>query len=97
VSASSAAKGGRVLRALLRDGWAIKRQLGSHRVLAQEGRSDFVFPFHDEEEIGPRALARIAQHTGLQPTTSDPTPSAADDTPGTGRLRNILGGFMKRS
>jgi len=29
--------------------------------------SDFVFAFHNGEEIGPRMLARIARHTGLQP------------------------------
>jgi hypothetical protein len=27
-----------------------------------------VFAFHDEDEIGPRMLARMAKHTGLQPT-----------------------------
>jgi hypothetical protein len=26
-----------------------------------------VFAFHDEQEIGPRMLARIAKHTGLTP------------------------------
>lgn len=31
------------------------------------GWSDFVFAFHDREEIGPRMLARIAKHTGLKP------------------------------
>jgi predicted RNA binding protein YcfA (HicA-like mRNA interferase family) len=57
----------RVLAALLRIGWRIKRQDGSHRVLSRPGWSDFVFAFHDTEEIGPRMLARIAKHTGLQP------------------------------
>jgi hypothetical protein len=33
----------------------------------REGWSDFVFAFHDGEEIGPRMLARIAKHTGLRP------------------------------
>jgi len=28
---------------------------------------DFVFGFHDNEEIGPRMLARIAKRTGLTP------------------------------
>jgi len=57
-----------VLAALLRIGWSIKRQGGgSHRVLARPGWSDFVFAFHDNEEIGPRMLARIAKGTGLQP------------------------------
>ena len=57
----------RVLAALLRIGWNIKRQAGSHRVLAREGWADFIFAFHDGEEIGPRMLARIARHTGLLP------------------------------
>jgi len=28
---------------------------------------DYVFAFHDGDEIGPRMLARIAKHTGLTP------------------------------
>ena len=60
-------KAKRVLSALLRLGWTIKRQSGSHRTLAREGWPDFVFAFHDGEELGPRMLARIARHTGLQP------------------------------
>jgi predicted RNA binding protein YcfA (HicA-like mRNA interferase family) len=56
-----------VLAALLRLGWVVKRQSGSHRVLACEGWSDVVFAFHDSEELGPRMLARIAKHTGLKP------------------------------
>ncbi|HYG34382.1 MAG TPA: type II toxin-antitoxin system HicA family toxin [Clostridia bacterium] len=57
-----------VLAALLRIGWHIKRQSpGSHRVLAREGWTDFVFAFHDGEELGPRMLARIARRTGLRP------------------------------
>jgi len=61
------ARASRVLAALLRIGWSIKRQTGSHKVLAREGSPDFVFAFHDREEIGPRMLARIAKHTGLDP------------------------------
>lgn len=57
-----------VLGALLRIGWTIKRQTGpSHRVLSRSGWLDFIFAFHDREEIGPRMLARIAKHTGLTP------------------------------
>jgi predicted RNA binding protein YcfA (HicA-like mRNA interferase family) len=63
-----AAKSKRVLAALLRIGWTIKRETGgSHRILAREGWPDFVFAFHDSEEIGPRMQARIAKHTGLKP------------------------------
>jgi predicted RNA binding protein YcfA (HicA-like mRNA interferase family) len=57
----------RVLAALLRIGWTLKRQTGSHRVLSRSGSPDFVFAFHDGEEIGPRMLARIAKHTRLRP------------------------------
>jgi predicted RNA binding protein YcfA (HicA-like mRNA interferase family) len=56
-----------VLSALQRIGWSIKRQSGSHRTLSRPGWSDYTFPFHDAEEIGPRMLARIAKHTGLRP------------------------------
>jgi predicted RNA binding protein YcfA (HicA-like mRNA interferase family) len=63
-----AAKAVRVLRALTRIGWKIKRQRsGSHRTLARPGWPDYVFAFHDGEEIGPRMLSRIAKHTGLRP------------------------------
>jgi len=60
-----AARAQRVLGALLRIGWTIKRQSGSHRTLQRPGYPDFVFAFHDGDEIGPRMLARIAKHTGL--------------------------------
>ena len=64
----SAAKATRVLGALLRIGWRVKRQSGSHRTLERGGWPDFVFAFHDNEEIGPRMLVRIAKRTGLTPT-----------------------------
>lgn len=57
----------RVLTALIRIGWRIKRQSGSHRTLARNGWPDFVFAFHDGDEIGPAMLARVARHTGLSP------------------------------
>lgn len=60
-------KARRVLAALLRTGWHVNRQLGSHRILEPEGHADFTFAFHDDEEIGPRMLARIARWTGLTP------------------------------
>jgi predicted RNA binding protein YcfA (HicA-like mRNA interferase family) len=56
-----------VLAALLKIGWSIKRESGSHRVLDRPGWPDVVFAFHDREEIGPRMLARIAKVTGLEP------------------------------
>jgi predicted RNA binding protein YcfA (HicA-like mRNA interferase family) len=57
----------RVLAALLKIGWQLKRQTGSHRTLSREGWPDVVFAFHDREEIGPHMLARIAKRTGLRP------------------------------
>lgn len=58
----------RVLAALLRIGWRVKRESGgSHRVLARVGWPDATWAFHDREEIGPRMLARIAKRTGLRP------------------------------
>lgn len=62
-----AAKSRAVLAALLRIGWTVKRQSGSHRTLQRPGFPDFVFAFHDRDEIGPRMLARMARHTGLSP------------------------------
>ncbi|WP_444843526.1 type II toxin-antitoxin system HicA family toxin [Duganella caerulea] len=56
-----------VFSALLKVGWILKRQSGSHRVLMRAGWPDFVFAFHDSEELGPRILSRIAKHTGLTP------------------------------
>ena len=61
---SSKAK--RVFAALLKLGWRVKRQSSSHRTLSREGWPDYVFAFHDGEELGPRMLARIAKHTGLR-------------------------------
>jgi len=60
-------KARRVYSALLGLGWRLKRQSGSHRTLSRDGWSDFIFAFHDGEEIGPKMLARIAKHTGVKP------------------------------
>jgi predicted RNA binding protein YcfA (HicA-like mRNA interferase family) len=61
-------KTSRVLAALFKIGWRVKRQSGSHRTLSRDGWPDFVFAFHDSEEIGPKMLARIAKKTGLDPS-----------------------------
>jgi len=60
-------KARQVLKALLKIGWVQNRQTGSHRTLKRDGWPDFVFAFHDGEEIGPKMLARIAKKTGLVP------------------------------
>ena len=67
MTAWHSARARRVLSALLRIGWSVKRSTGSHRVLSRPGWPDLVFAFHDRDEIGPRMLARIAKHSGLRP------------------------------
>jgi predicted RNA binding protein YcfA (HicA-like mRNA interferase family) len=68
MSAWPSVKAKRVLAALHSIGWRVKRQTGSHRTLARDGYPDFIFAFHDGEEIGPRMMSRIAKNTGLQPS-----------------------------
>ena len=57
----------KVLAALLRIGWTVKRQSGSHKTLVREGWDPYAWAFHDREELGPRMLARIGKRTGLMP------------------------------
>lgn len=61
------AKAKRVLAALEKIGWQVKRQRGSHRILSRQGWQDYVFAFHDGEEIGSKMKARIVKKTGLKP------------------------------
>jgi len=67
VSRFGAAKARRVLDALRRIGWNVKRQTGSHITLQRDGWPDLTFAFHDAEEIGPKMLERIAKRSGLTP------------------------------
>ena len=61
-------KARKLLRALLKLGWSVKRETGgSHKVLEREGWPDFVFAFHDGVEVGPKMLSRVAKRTGLTP------------------------------
>ena len=60
-------KAKRLLAALERIGWRVKRQTGLHKILERAGWSDVVFAFHDNEEIGPKMLARMAKVTGFKP------------------------------
>lgn len=57
-----------LLLALLKKGWIEKRRSGSHRTLSRPGFPDYTFPFHDGDEIGPKMVARVAKHTGLEPS-----------------------------
>ena len=63
-----ATKAKRVFAALVRAGWTVVRERGSHRVLRRDGFADVVFAFHDDVEIGPKMLARMAKRTGLEPS-----------------------------
>ena len=67
MSVGPSAKARRVLAALERLGWRLKRTSGSHRILEREGWPDITFAAHEGEEIGPRLLARIARASGLKP------------------------------
>jgi predicted RNA binding protein YcfA (HicA-like mRNA interferase family) len=68
VSKWPSSKASRVYRALLRTGWTPKAFKGSSHVrLQRPGHEDFVWAFHDNVEIAPKMLARIAKHTGLKP------------------------------
>jgi len=62
-------KAKKVYHALLRIGWTPKpgrRKGSSHIQLVHPSRPEFTWAFHDSDEIGPRMLARIAKHTGLE-------------------------------
>lgn len=61
-----ATKAKRLLAALYRIGWALKRETGSHKTLSRDGWPDVVFAFHDGDEVGPRMMARVARRTGLK-------------------------------
>lgn len=62
-----AVKARRLLAALLRIGWEVKRQgATSHRVLRRPGWPDYVFAFHEGKDLPPEAVARVAKRTGLR-------------------------------
>ena len=60
-------KARQLLAALLRIGWTVAWQNGSHRRLKRTGWPDYTFAFHDRDEIGPSLVAQIAKKTGLNP------------------------------
>jgi len=66
MSSWKSAKGKRVLTELEKIGWQIKRQKDSHKTLSREGWADYVFAFHDGDEIGSKIMSRIAKKTGLK-------------------------------
>ena len=62
-----ASKAKDVLAALLRIGWRVARQKGSHRRLVRDGWPPVTFAFHDGAELGSAMLSKIAKDTGLEP------------------------------
>ena len=60
-------KAKQLLAALLRIGWEVAWQKGSHRRLKRLGWQNYTLAFHDNEEVGPSLLAQISKRTGLSP------------------------------
>ncbi len=60
-------KASRLLAALLRIGWEVAWQKGSHKRLRRPGWPNYTFAFHDGEQVGPGLLGQIAKKTGLRP------------------------------
>ena len=64
------AKARKVRKALGRIGWnddPNDTKGSSHKRLVRKGYLPYIWSFDDNEEIGPKMLARIAKHTGLKP------------------------------
>ena len=57
------ARAARVYAALLRDGWVLVRQRGSHRIL-RKGDRTLIFAHHDRRDLGRVHLAQLARETG---------------------------------
>jgi predicted RNA binding protein YcfA (HicA-like mRNA interferase family) len=52
----------------LRIGWVPKTEKkGSHVQLQRQGFPDYTWAWHESDEIGPVAMAKIAKYTGLTP------------------------------
>lgn len=60
-------KAKQLLAALLRIGWEVAWQKGSHRRLKRKGWPNYTLAFHDNEEVGSSLLAQISKKTGLSP------------------------------
>jgi len=56
-------------KALLRLGWEVVSQSGSHIKLKHKAATYpmYVWSYSDSDELGPKILSRIAKHTGLRP------------------------------
>jgi len=60
-------KSSELLRKLLRDGWYVVRQEGSHKIMAHPTKSGtFPFPDHGSKEIGKGLASAILKQAGLK-------------------------------
>jgi len=64
MSSWPSSKANRVLAALYRIGWTLKRQSGSHKTLSRPGWPDVVYAFHDR--LGRLGLALLVGGFVLQ-------------------------------
>ncbi|HEY3355392.1 MAG TPA: type II toxin-antitoxin system HicA family toxin [Polyangia bacterium] len=62
-----AMKAAQLLAALLRHGYEIAWQKGSHRKLTCPGRPTIRFCFHDSDEVGPPMVAAVCKKARLEP------------------------------
>jgi predicted RNA binding protein YcfA (HicA-like mRNA interferase family) len=62
-------KAKQALKALLKIGWVVVSQSGSHKKLKHQASAYpmYVWSYGDGDELGSKILSRIAKHTGLRP------------------------------
>lgn len=62
-------KAKQAFKALLKIGWVVISQSGSHKKLKHQSSSYpmYVWSYGDGDELGSKILSRIAKHTGLRP------------------------------
>ena len=86
-------RAGRVLSALLRIGWTLKRHSGPHRTLSHPNQPDFVFAFHNNEELDLGCLPELPGERVLDERTCR---LSLEDHRLTGRFREE-GGVRSRT
>lgn len=64
-------KAKKVLAGLQAIGWRVKRQTGSHKTLQRAGYPDFVFAFHDGEEIARECYPVLQRIPDFNPPISE--------------------------
>ena len=57
--------GDRVIRALVRLGWAVQRQSGSHVILARTGRNSITVPVHKGKTLKEGTARSILKAAGV--------------------------------